>query len=136
MLDGRSAAPVIFVCFKLNALALVPCHKLVWAGTDGLFVEVVSAGDQVCRKNGIAVMAQVCKKTRVRAVCCDLNGIIVNHLDGFHRVTILGNLRGFLTKFQGSFYVGGLHFLAIVEFYALSQLEYPLGIAYDLIGFS
>ena len=64
---------------------------------------------------------------------CDY--IVVDHFNGFHCVAVLGNLRGFLTKFQGSFYVGGLHFLAIVEFHALSQLEYPLGIAYDLIGF-
>ena len=58
-------APVILVRgFQLDALTLVPCHKFVWAGTDGLFVEVMSAGDQVCRKDGISVMAQVCKKPR------------------------------------------------------------------------
>ena len=135
MLDGRNLSPVILIGFQLDALTLVPCHKFVWAGTDGLFVEVMSAGDQVCRKDGVAVMAQVRKKTRVRAVCCNLNCIIVDHFNRFHCVSVLGNLRGFLTKFQGSFYVGGLHFLAIVEFHALSQLEYPFSIAYDLIGF-
>ena len=81
-------------------------------------------------------MAQIRKKAGVRAVCCDLNCIIVDHFNRFHCITVLGNLRRFLTQFQGSFYVGGLHFLAIVEFCALSQLKYPLGIAYDLIGFS
>ena len=135
MLDGRNLSPVILIGFQLNALTLVPCNKFVWAGADGLFVEVMSAGDQVCRKDGVAVVAQICKKTGVRAVGCDLNCIVVDHFNGFHCVAVLGNLRGFLTKFQGSFYVGGLHFLAIVEFHALSQLEYPLGIAYDLIGF-
>ena len=81
-------------------------------------------------------MAEVRKKTGLRAVCCHLNCIIIYYFNGSAGGAVLGNLRGFLTKFQGSFYVGGLHFLAIVEFHALSQLEYPLGIAYDLIGFS
>ena len=59
MFDRSSAVKVILECFKLNALALVPGNQLVWAGTDGLFVEVVAACDQVCRKNEVTMVAEV-----------------------------------------------------------------------------
>ena len=80
-------------------------------------------------------MAEVRKKTGLRAVCCHLNCIIIYYFNGSAGGAVLGNLRGFLTKLQRCFYVGGLHLLAIVELHALFQLEHPFGIAYDLIGF-
>ena len=79
------------------------------------------------------MMAEVRKKTGLRAICCHLNCIIIYYFNGSAGGAVLGNLRGFLTKLQRCLYVGGFHFLAIVEFHALFQLKHPLGIAYDLI---
>ena len=81
MLDCRSAAPVILKCFELYALTLVPCNYLVWACSDRLLVEVVTALNKLSRKDRITMVAEVRKKTGLRAVCCDLDRIVVNNLN-------------------------------------------------------
>ena len=79
------------------------------------------------------MVAEIGKKTRLRAVSCDFNGIIVNNFDSTSRVTILLYLRRFLTKLKGSLNILCGHLCTVVELNALFQMEDPLRIAYNLI---
>ena len=89
----------------------------------------MAAFDKLSRKDRITMVAEVGKKTGLRAICCNFNGIIVNNVDRTCRFTILGNLRGFLTKLKRCLNVLRCHLHAIVELNTLSQVEKPFGVA-------
>ena len=120
MLDGSYAAPVILKGLVFDALALLPFHQLIWAGSDGLFIEVVAALDQICRKDCVSMVAEVIKEAGLGPVCGDLDGIVIHDLYCTGGLAVLGNLWGFLTEIQGCLHVSGLHFLSIMEFHAFS----------------
>ena len=119
LLDRSRAAEIIFKGLKFKAFTPVPGHQLIGAGSDGLFVKIMSAFDQIRGQDKVAVMGQVGKKAGLRAIRRNFYRIIIHNLHRLGRRAVLGNLGRFLAEFKRGLYILGRHLFSIMEQNAL-----------------